>query len=125
MGDFSVESGGGVAGIELLAAGKLLSQYCAGTAIDTDKSSKSASEMAPLKVEYDKGQDILTVSTGRSIELSSEVVQGFIAHLGYATKNRSKKYSVVGFELHNASVCLNPWFKLNRAPLATSGDDSD
>ena len=58
--------------------------------------------MAPLRADYDKSADILTISTGRAEERSLEVGTGFVAHLGYANKAYIKKYSVVGFELHNA-----------------------
>lgn len=81
--------------------------------------------MAPLRADYDKSADILTISTGRAAERSLEVGTGFVAHLGYANKAYIKKYSVAGFELHNASECLAPYFKLNRAPLTVSGGDCD
>ena len=125
VGDFGGDSETDVVGIELLAAGKLLAQYCAATEVDANNSMQVASAMAPLKVEYDKGRDVLTVSTGRSVELLSVVGPGLIAHLGFEKKSSFKKYSVVGFVLHDASEFLSPWFELNRTPLAASGRDSD
>ena len=114
VGDFSSENGTDVVGIELLAAAKLLAQFCAVNESDALDSWKAASNMAPLRADFDKSADILTISTGRTAERSLEVGTGFVAHLGYANKAYIKKYSVVGFELHNASECLAPYFKLNR-----------
>ena len=126
VGDFGTENDTDVVGIELLAAGKLLAQFCAVSESDAlNNSRKAASDMAPLRADYDKSADILTISTGRIIELSFQVETGFIAHLGYANKTYANKYSVVGFELHNASECLAPHFKLNRVPLTVSGGDCD
>ena len=125
VGDFSSENGTDVVGIELLAAAKLLAQFCAVNESDALDSWKAASDMAPLRADFDKSADILTISTGRTAERSLEVGTGFVAHLGYANKAYIKKYSVVGFELHNASECLAPYFKLNRAPLTVSGGDCD
>ncbi len=82
--------------------------YCAVNESDALDSLKAASDMAPLRADYDKSADILTISTGRAAERSHDVGTGFVAHLGYANKAYIKKYSVVGFELHNASECLAP-----------------
>ena len=127
VGDFGSDEGRDVVGIELLGAAKLLRQFCSsgnwgGEVFD---SKKAATAMAPLKPEYSADADILTVSAGRAVEQSHEVGTGFVAHLGYAREGLSDKYSVVGFELHNASECLAPWFKLNRAPLSGADGQAD
>ena len=81
--------------------------------------------MAPLKAEYNRAEDILTISAGLTVYQSFYGGHGFIAHLGYQNDPYIRKYSVVGFELHNASECLAPYFKLNRAPLSAAGGDCD
>ena len=60
--------------------------YCAVNESDALDSWKAASDMAPLRADFDKNADILTISTGRAAERSLEVGTGFVAHLGYANK---------------------------------------
>lgn len=127
VGDFGCSERKDVVGVELLGAAKLLGQFSAGTGwgLAVSDPKESASAMSPLKAEYSADTDILTVSAGRTVELSQQIAAGFFAYLGYAREGRSKNYSVVGFELHNASECLAPWFKLNRALLSGPDSQSD
>lgn len=125
VGDFGSESRTDVVGIELLAARKLLAQFCAVNESEARKSRSAASAMAPLKADYNGVDDILTISAGPAAERLFKVSDGFVAHLGFSNKAYIDKYSVVGFELHDASERLAPWFRLNRAPLSAAGGDGD
>ena len=45
--------------------------------------------------------------------------------MGFEDRSNREAYDLVGFELHNASEYLAPYFKLNRSPLATAEEQSD
>jgi uncharacterized protein YuzE len=121
IADYGSEDGYDVIGIELLAVGKLLAPFCASNKIDALKAQKVAATMAPLQADYDKEADTLTIQSGRDVEFKSDVGEGLIAYLGYEDYVYHDRYDVVGIELHNASQCLAPWFRLNRAPNANGG----
>ena len=124
IADFGSEDGFDVVGVELPSAGKLLAPFCASNEKDAVKAESIASKFS-IKYCYDKVSDILTVQTGYPSVSKSEVGSGLVAHFGYYDPACEDTYDMVGFELHNASECLAPWFKLNRASLATGGGDGD
>ena len=68
VGDFRSENNADVVGMELLAAGKLLAQFCTVNESEVLDSWKAASDMVPLWADYDKSSDILTIGTRRAIE---------------------------------------------------------
>ena len=124
IADFGSEDGFDVVGVELPSAGKLLAPFCASNEKDAVKAEIIASRFS-IKYRYDKTSDVLAVQTGYPSVSVSDVGGGLVAHFGYFDPAYEDAYDVVGIELHNASECLAPWFKLNRAPLAVSGGDSD
>ena len=125
IADFGSEDGFDVVGIEFLAFGKLMAPLCQSADSDVLKARENVSIMAPLKADYDRDGDILIVKSGRPVEFPYEVESGLTVLMGYENSLHTDRYSVVGFELHNASECLAPYFKLNRLPLAASDEDSD
>ena len=117
VADFGSEAGYDVVGIELHSAGKLLAPFCASTSADAFRAQKAAAKFS-IKYEYDQETDILSIKTGYDPVSSSDCGGGLIAHFGYwDPSGAADSYDVVGIELHNASECLSPWFKLNRHPL--------
>ena len=117
VADFGSEAGCDVVGIELHSAGKLLVPFCALTGDDALRAQKAAAKFS-IKYGYDQETDILSIKTGYNPVSASDCGGGLIAHFGYwDPSGAADSYDVVGVELHNASECLLPWFKLNRAPL--------
>ena len=117
VADYGSEDGYDVVGIELHSVGKLLTPFCASTVADAFRAQKAAAKFS-IKYEYDQKMDILSIKTGYDPVSASDCGGGLIAHFGYCDPSGvADSYDVVGVELHNASECLSPWFKLNRAPL--------
>ena len=125
IADYGSEDGFDVVGIEFLAFSKLVAHLCDPRGYSYREAEKYASTLAPLKADYDREKDVLTVKSGHPVEFPYKVESSLIVHMGYEDSLYTERYSVVGFELHNASECLAPYFKLNRAPLAATGSSSD
>ena len=118
VADYATEGGFDVVGSEFWAAGKHPAPFCASTETADAEARKSAA-ISHVKNDYDRESDTLTVTSRYEVADTADVGSGVIANFGYwATLARPCKdcYDFVGFELYNASVCLAPYFKLNRAP---------
>ena len=124
VADFGSEDGMDVVGIEIHAVSQHLAPFCALTEAEAVKAQKAVTKFN-IKYGYDKEADILTIHTQRDIVSSSNVGGGLVAYFGYDDVRYEDTYDVVGVALHNASECLAPHFKLNRAPLAVAGGGSD
>ena len=125
IADYGSEKGYDVVGIELMSARKLIAPFCTVNSKDFLALQEVASKIKTLKAEYDVEADILRISTTREVEFPYKVGDGLIAFMGFEDARYQDSYDVVGIELHNASECLAPYFKLNRAPLTVSGGDCD
>ena len=125
VADFGSESGYDVVGIELHSVGKLLAPFCALTSADAIRAEQAAAKFS-IKYGYDHETDILSIKTGYDLVAASDCGGGLIAHFGYWDPAcAADSYDVVGVEIRNASECLSPWFKLNRAPLPMAGRGPD
>ncbi len=127
VADYGSEDDFDVVGIEFWAAGKHLAPFCAPSEVKAVEAREAASEFY-MKADYDKEADILTVKGKYEIAESRDAGSGIVTYFGYwdsACQPCQECYDLVGFELHNASECLAPWFRLNRAPLeaACGGPD--
>ena len=117
VADFGSEDGYDVVGVELHSAGKLLAPFCALTGDDALRAQMAVAKFS-IKYGYDKETDVLSIKTGYDPVSSSDCGGGLIAHFGYWDPAcAADSYDVVEVELRNASECLAPYFKLNRAPL--------
>ena len=125
IADYGSEDGYDVVGIELMSAGKLIAPFCAINPVDSFRLQEIAAKIKSLKTNYDKDADILTINTNRGVEFSFAVGDVLIAYMGYDDSLYTDCYDVVGVELRNASECLSPWFKLNRAPMTAAGGGAD
>ena len=127
VADYGSEEAFDLVGIEFWAAGKHLAQFCALTESDVREAQRGASRFH-VKAAYDLEADILTVKSRYEVAETVEAGGGIVAYFGYwdsSCEPCEKCYDFVGFELHNASECLAPYFKLNRAPLSAAGGDCD
>ena len=127
VADYKSEDGFDVVGIEFWAAAKHLAPFCAITEADAMQAQKEAAKFHS-RAHYDKDADVLAVTSRFEISDKVDAGSGIIAYFGYwntSCKPCNECYDLVGFELHNASECLAPYFKLNRAPLAAIGGSSD
>ena len=113
-------------GIEFWSAGKHLAQFCALNEADVREAQKEVSRFH-VNAAYDAEADILVVKGRYRVAKKVDAGSGIIGYFGYwdsSCEPCEECYDFVGFELHNASECLAPWFKLNRAPLQSSGGGS-
>ncbi len=127
VADYGSEGGFDLVGIEFWAAGKHLAQFCASNEAEAVAAQGEASRFQ-VSAAYDKKADILTVKSRYEVAETVEAGGGIVAYFGYwdsSCEPCKQCYDFVGFELHNASECLAPYFKLNRVPLTVSGGDCD
>ena len=125
IADFGSEEGCDVVGIELMSARKLIAPFCAVNSAGLLSSQDAETSIKTLKTNYDVKSDILSVRSTRKAEFSLEVCDGLLVFMGYEDEAYKDRYDMVGFELHNASECLAPWFKLNRNPLSSADSQSN
>ncbi len=121
VADYGSEDGFDVVGIEFWAAGKHLAPFCALSEAEAVEARKAASKFS-VKADYDKEFDTLKVTSRYEVAECSDVGGGITVFFGYwdDSCNPCKECcDMVGFELHNASECLAPYFQLNRAPLVS------
>jgi uncharacterized protein YuzE len=123
--DYGSEGGYDVVGIEIHAAKESLAPFCALSETEAIRAQEKADSTPGVKFSYDKKADVLIIKSKYDIVSTSEVGGGLKAHFGNWDPTYEKSYTVVGIELHNASECLAPYFKLNRAPLSAAGGDCD
>ena len=127
IADYRSEVARELVGIEFWAARKHLAPFCALTEREASEARRAAHAFA-VKTDYDREKDILTVRTGHVVSKKVDSGAGIIAYFGYwdsSCEPCEKCSDLVGFELHNASEYLAPYFKLNRSPLATAEEQSD
>lgn len=125
IADYKSEATRELVGIEFWAAHKHLAPFCASTEKEAAEARRAAQAFV-VKTDYDREKDILTVSTSHEVSKKVDSGAGIIAYFGYwdsSCEPCEKCSDLVGFELHNASECLAPYFRLNRDPL--DADDSD
>ena len=125
VADYGSEDGYDVVGIELMSAKNLIAPLCAGSSKDLLGLREIESKGSSWTSEYDPEADVLRIGTAREVEFPYRVSDALIAHMGFEDRSNREAYDLVGFELHNASEYLAPYFKLNRSPLATAEEQSD
>ena len=123
--DYGSEGGYDVVGIEIHAVNESLAPFCALNETEAAQAQEKSDSTPGVRFSYDKNGDILSIKSKYEVVSTSEVGGGLIAHFGYWDPSYEKSYGVVGIELHNASECLAPYFKLHRGPLAAAGRNSD
>lgn len=123
--DYGSEDRRDVVGIEIHAVRESLGPFCALSRDEAVQAQEKSNSTPGVRFSYDKEMDILVIKSNHKTVSRSDVGGGLIAHFGYWDPSYEKSYTVVGIELHNASECLAPYFKLNRAPLTVSDGGSD
>ena len=127
VADYASERSHELVGIEFWAAGKHLAPFCVTNEADVAKAEMEASKF-PSKASYDRELDVLTFASKYEVAAKISAGGGIVAYFGYCDASCEPCedcYDLVGFELHNASECLAPWFELNRGPFSAADRQSD